>query len=83
MKKVSLILTMFVLGVFFNISSGLASCNGNEYISCSVGDTVDLINQANQNCCGGDIITITDCKTNEIREYEVPVNGPDSSCPPV
>lgn len=83
MKKVSLILTMFVLGVFFNISSGLASCNGNEYISCGVGDTVELINQANQNCCGGDIIFFKDCDTGDVFEYPVPVNGPNSSCPPV
>lgn len=83
MKKVSLILMMFVLGVFFNISSGLASCNGNEYISCGVGDTVELINQANQNCCGGDVIKIIDCDSGKESFYTVPVSGPGSSCPPV
>lgn len=83
MKKVSLILMMFVLGIFFNISSGLASCNGNEFISCGVGDTVEFINQANQNCCDGDIINFIDCDTGDTYEYTVPVNGPDSSCAPV
>ena len=79
-KKLSSILMFFVLGMSINVSNGFASCDGNNYISCGVGDTVDLINSANENCCGGDNIIITDCNTGEDSTYQVPTNGPESSC---
>lgn len=80
MRKNCSILMLVALGMFFNISNGIASCDGNFVISCSVGDTVDIINSANENCCKGDVIEIIDCDTNESYSYTVPTNGSSSSC---
>jgi hypothetical protein len=45
-----------------------------------IGDTVQAITDANNNCCAGDVISIYDIDTDTTHQYTVPANGSNSSC---